>query len=514
MNTLKDALTYQPVELGFGTSGLRGLVTDMTDLECYINSRGFLEFLEQNKDIESTEIYIAGDLRKTTPRILQAVLRAVTDKGYVAIYCGLIPTPALAYYASLKHSPCIMVTGSHIPDDRNGIKFYKSTGEVLKEDEHAIKACVAHIREQLYAQEVEESSFNPDGSQRDPQPLIAIEPAAEELFLKRYTALFPSTALAGKKVVVYQHSAVGRDFLVHLLEALGAEAIAVGRSESFIPIDTENVTPANQAYFHELATQYPDAFAIISTDGDSDRPFVIDERGVFHRGDVLGALIAEWLNADLATMPISSSDAADQYLTDKGIEWKHTKIGSPYVITAMQEAQEHAGRVVGWEVNGGFMTGSDFSLGAGTLSALPTRDAVLPIIGALLFAIEKNVSISKLFVRLPERFTDAGLIDNFPSETSKKIMAHFEADTPANRAELSHFFTSDEGFDAIAGINTLDGIRIFFKSGDIAHLRPSGNAPQLRMYSVAGTEERAAEIVRLGIKEPHGILRRIEKDLF
>jgi phosphomannomutase len=307
---------------------------------------------------------------------------------------------------------------------------------------------------------------------------------------------------------------VGRDFLVHLLEALGAEAIAVGRSESFIPIDTENVTPANQAYFHELATQSPDAFAIISTDGDSDRPFVIDERGVFHRGDVLGALIAEWLNADLATMPISSSDAADQYLTDKGIEWKHTKIGSPYVITAMQEAQEHAGRVVGWEVNGGFMTGSDFSLGAGTLSALPTRDAVLPIIGALLFAIEKNVSISKLFVRLPERFTDAGLIDNFPSETSKKIMAHFEADTPANRAELSHFFTSDEGFDAIAGINTLDGIRIFFKSGDIAHLRPSGNAPQLRMYSVAGTEERAAEIVRLGIKEPHGILRRIEKDLF
>ena len=35
---LKEALTYSPVELAFGTSGLRGLVTDMTDLECYINA--------------------------------------------------------------------------------------------------------------------------------------------------------------------------------------------------------------------------------------------------------------------------------------------------------------------------------------------------------------------------------------------------------------------------------------------------------------------------------------------
>jgi len=31
----------QPEELAFGTSGLRGLVTDITDLEAYINTRGF-----------------------------------------------------------------------------------------------------------------------------------------------------------------------------------------------------------------------------------------------------------------------------------------------------------------------------------------------------------------------------------------------------------------------------------------------------------------------------------------
>jgi len=34
-------------------------------------------------------------------------------------------------------------------------------------------------------------------------------------------------------------------------------------------------------------------------------------------------------------------------------------------------------------------------------------------------------------------------------------------------------------FDEITRICTLDGIRCFFRNDDIAHIRPSGNAPQL-----------------------------------
>ena len=60
-------------------------------------------------------------------------------------------------------------------------------------------------------------------------------------------------------------------------------------------------------------------------------------------------------------------------------------------------------------------------------------------------------------------------------------------------------------------MNTLDGVRIWFDNGDIAHIRPSGNAPQLRIYAVADTQARADEIVAEGIREPDGILRRLEK---
>ncbi|NOR65379.1 MAG: phosphomannomutase, partial [Candidatus Scalindua sp.] len=57
--------------LEFGTSGLRDKVTAMTDMECYINTRGFIMFLEERGDIDSLnkDIALGGDLRSSTPRI-------------------------------------------------------------------------------------------------------------------------------------------------------------------------------------------------------------------------------------------------------------------------------------------------------------------------------------------------------------------------------------------------------------------------------------------------------------
>lgn len=512
MPTIKESLSYQPAELAFGTSGLRGLVTDMTDLECYINARGFLQYLALQGQMAGSNVCIAGDLRQSTPRILGAMVQAVEDAGFEPVYCGLLPTPAVAFYALQQQSPCIMVTGSHIPDDRNGIKFYKADGEVLKADEADIKAAVAAVRQKEYAKPQEDSLFDEQGMLRQPVELPVQQPAAQETYQRRYVDVFDNQTFAGKKIVFYQHSAVGRDLLMNLLQQLGAEVVPVGRSEKFIPIDTENVTPADQAYFKQLAQEHPDAFAIVSTDGDSDRPFVIDERGIFHRGDELGALVADWLKADFAAIPISSNDAVDKHLTDKGVAWKHTKIGSPHVIVAMQEAVA-AGkqRVVGWEVNGGFLLGCDLEVNGKTLAALPTRDAFLPIVIALRLAVDQNQAVSEVFGILPQRFTDAGLIDNFPVEVSKKIVDRFGTDDETTRAALADFFSADRGFGKVTGINALDGVRIFFDNGDVAHLRPSGNAPQLRIYSVADSQERAAQIVSMAIAEPDGIFRTIEK---
>jgi len=84
---------------------------------------------------------------------------------------------------------------------------------------------------------------------------------------------------------------------VEILERLGADVIPMGRSESFIPIDTENVDRAQvsaiQALADEATAQHGPIFAVVSMDGDSDRPLILGVNGAtaevrFFGGDLVG----------------------------------------------------------------------------------------------------------------------------------------------------------------------------------------------------------------------------------
>jgi phosphomannomutase len=134
---------------------------------------------------------------------------------------------------------------------------------------------------------------------------------------------------------------------------------------------------------------------------------------------------------------------------------------------------------------------------------------MLPIVAVLAAAAKRRVYVSKLFSELPQRATRAGLLDDFPVEVSKSIVTRLEKE---GRETIGRYFTRELGFEPVKSLNGVDGLRIYFENGDIAHLRPSGNAPQFRIYAVADTQKRADEIVDLAVKEPDGVLRRLERD--
>ena len=555
-------LDYDPVPLAFGTSGLRGLVKDITDLEAYINVKATLSYLLAIGDIvPRSTVPIAGDLRPSTDRIMRACAQAIIDSGFQVENAGKIPTPALILHCLATGRAGVMVTGSHIPFDRNGIKINKSAGEILKSDEAGITREVERVRAEEYRHSAITSAFDASGMLKSPLELPPVDRAAEQAYLRRYLGSFDSGCLSGLRVLVYQHSAVGRDILPRILQELGAVVLAAGRSETFIPIDTENITAEQLDCLEELAVAAEASgrplHAIVSTDGDSDRPLVTavlpasettpDGRRVrFLPGDLVGLAVAEYLRADAAAVPISSNDAVERRLRERNVLLEKTKIGSPYVVSALDQLR-NAGtyeRIVGWEANGGFLTGSDIALSKATLAALPTRDATLPILVNLAAAAEHGMSLSVLWDRLPARFGRAGLIDNFPVTVSQTILANlippgdvievaFDAgsvldrtranvptaalapepaeDWRKSKATLARFLTPALGFDDITRINVLDGVRIYFHNGDVAHFRPSGNAPQLRIYANADLQARADEIVDLAIRESDGILRQLER---
>ena len=507
METLRARLLYEPRELQFGTSGRRGMVTDLTQLEIYINVRAELESFALSP---GDEIYFARDLRPSSPGIAHAVVHAICDAELRPVNLGCIPTPALACYGWSRGRASVMVTGSHIPFDRNGYKLNTTSRELLKSDEAHIGQRVAEVRERVYRQPFGESPFSETGNLKVLPPLPPEDASAAAAYLERYAAFFAKSSLAGKRIAVYQHSAVGRDLLVRMLEHFGAETVPMGRSEAFVPIDTENIGADQLALIQDLVNGAGRFDAVVSLDGDSDRPLVLGVEASgkvrFFGGDLLGMVVAEYLGADSVVVPISCNDAIDRGSLAGVVEPK-TRIGSPYVIAGMEEARRKGRQVVcGWEANGGFLTGSDIRRDGAVLPALPTRDAFLPILCALFAAQEKGVPLVDLFARLPKRFSRAALIKNFPRATSLKLVSEFSQGDPKR---LETFFTPQAGFGTVTRVDCTDGVRIIFSNGDVAHFRPSGNADELRIYAVADTQERADVIAEMGVAEPGGILRKM-----
>jgi phosphomannomutase len=510
--TLRDHLNYTPRPLGFGTSGRRGEVIHLTQLEIYLNALAELEYLqslpqEQGGITKGDPFYFAHDLRPSStaylptnpPRgeIAQAIVAAIEAAGMKPVNLGDIPTPALTCYALRQGKGSIMVTGSHIPFDRNGYKLNTSIGELLKEHEAPVNQSVASVRERLYSQAFDDSPFNEIGLfKTGHRELPAADPVARQAYLKRYWDFFGGSLLSGQRLLVYQHSAVGRDLLVELLRGFGAEVVPAGRSEGFVAIDTENIQAPQIAAIQALVDVNGPVDAVISADGDSDRPLLLgvtDGKAKFFPGDLLGMVTAEYLHADAVVVPISCNDAIDRGPLAGVLEPK-TRIGSPYVIAGIAAAAAKGRkRICGWEPNGGFLLGSDLP----NLTKLATRDAVLPMLCSL-FARDR-------FALLPKRYSRSALLPNFPQAIGRAMVQRFSA--PDAAVELERLV----GLGPIEKLDYTDGVRITFATGDVIHFRPSGNADELRVYAVADTEARAEEMVAKGVAEPDGILRALAR---
>ena len=473
---LNDLIQQSGVK--FGTSGARGLAVEMTDQVCYTYTKGFLQYLEASGELKKNgePVAIAGDLRPSSGRIMAAVAKATADMGYVSINCGYIPSPAVALYGLENTCPAIMVTGSHIPADRNGIKFNKCTGEILKFDEE-------QIREQVV--EVDELIFDKEGFELPEEDIDArID------YVNRYLRAFPSDCLQGKKIGVYQHSAVGRDVLIEIFSGLGADVTPLGFSDTFIPVDTEAIREEDVKLARDWSAE--NGFDVImSTDGDSDRPLCSDENGVWLRGDVSCILAAKYLGADSASTPVSCNTALEKCGWFKDI--RRTMIGSPFVVASMIEASFSGYKgVIGYEANGGFLTNSDFTVFGKELRALPTRDAVLPVLSIILLSIKERKPISALLADLPQRFTASDRIQDFPTEESRKILERFE-----DVSVIENTFS--EAFGKVDVIDRTDGLRVTFESQEVLHMRPSGNAPEFRCYNEADSEVRVQEMQRISM---------------
>lgn len=278
---------------------------NLTDMEVFINARGFLEYLLDlgAKNMPGgirpgSAVALGVDYRPSSRpgKIPRAVAAAIVDAGCTVTYCGPVPAPAVIHLGLVRGIASIMVTGSHIPFGQNGIKFNRPDGEILKDEETPILSHVAAVRARVADQESRDPLFDSNGAfiadkaigisqinllANAGEALRKSDARATSEFVSRYIQAFGSEALRGLELVFYKQSAVGRDVLPAIFRGLGAtvselNALNVEAGE-FLPVDTEKMVDSIREGLRTLAREHTEKtgrkpFAVLSADGDSDRP--------------------------------------------------------------------------------------------------------------------------------------------------------------------------------------------------------------------------------------------------
>ena len=262
-----------------------------------------------------------------------------------------------------------------------------------------------------------------------------------------------------------------------LLAAFGAHVTPIGRSDTFVPIDTKAHRPEDLAFIRH-ATAGDSFDALVTTDGDADRPLVADDAGRVVRGDVLGLIISRHLDVDALAVPVTAGSAIKHIGGFRRVV--RTKVGWPLVIAGMNMAKRDGAETVAvFEANGGFLLGFVATVPGGRLlAALPTRDALLPILATLAAARSAGGKLADLVASLGVGETASDRLPDTSAERSRAFMARL-----GDEGYLRNFFAP---VGAPLSVDGQDEVRIELDGGRSVHFRPLGNAPELRCYAQAG----------------------------
>lgn len=431
----------------FGSSGIRGNPEILfTKQFCFDIARTFCLFLDKHNLTGS--IAIGYDPRSSSPILFEGLIAGLNFSKREVLDQGVCPTPALNWY--LKSSPCagaVMITGSHITGDLNGIKFFAFKDEILKEHEAEIENIYQEIKNSV--------SFE---NQKEP---VIKEYKAGSAYSEMLFNL-AITPYKKYKIVLDCQNGCQSEIMPRILTRLGIEVIELNSDlqGEFKGKDTE--TEGTVQELQEAVIQNK-ADLGIAYDYDGDRAIFVDELGKAIPGDYSGTLIARETPGDNIVTGFATSQVIDKI----GKTIFRTKIGSPYVAKAITDHDA----VFGFESNGG----SFFP------DVMLSRDGGSTTVKFLNILNKQNLTMSQFVATLP-----------------KYYLYKTKVDCPFDKAEM----IIEEAKKQIQGIKIeeTDGVKIWPTNDSWILFRSSKNAPEFRVFAESTTQTDAENLAKNGIE--------------
>lgn len=256
---------------GIAMEGVEGERINLTQDMAMKIAYSFSKWLKAKTGKDSLSVAVGRDSRLTGPNLAQAVcLGLVSDGGHV-YDCGIATTPAMFMTTLDPEMDCdgaVMITASHLPFNRNGIKLFTKDGGLNKED-------IAAILEQA---ETIVTDFKIGGKRED---TAFIPRYAANIVAMIREATGEETPLKGAHIIVDAGNGAGGFFAEGVLAPLGANTEGSqfldpdGHFPNHIPNpeDPDAINAIRQAVIDSKADMG------IIFDTDVDRSAVIDEKG-------------------------------------------------------------------------------------------------------------------------------------------------------------------------------------------------------------------------------------------
>ncbi|MBS3808709.1 MAG: phosphoglucosamine mutase [Desulfobacterales bacterium] len=350
----------------FGTDGIRGVankfpITPEIALNLGRAAAGVLKTNKRSKIIIGKDGRLSGDM-------LEAALAAgISSCGADVYLAGIIPTPAIAYLATLNSADAgIMVSASHNPFEDNGIKIFDSAGYKLDSaTEHRIETLVLNP----------ENGF--DAAAADQLGTVNRMLDAEDKyasFLKR--SMGQTDDLSGLRIVLDCSNGAASTIAPRVFSELGAEVTALSCRPDGLNINAECGSQHIESLQDTVLKKRADVG--LAFDGDGDRLIAVDENGEPVTGDHILAICASYmkqaglLKNNLVVSTVMSNIGLINALKEMDIDHVATDVGDRYVLDRMRKS----GAVLGGEDSGHMIFLDHHTSGDGILTAIRLLEAV------------------------------------------------------------------------------------------------------------------------------------------
>lgn len=324
---------------GVALPGVEGEPVTLDSVAVSRLAKGFLLWLKNRTGRDTTELTIAigRDSRLSGPDLVSCFAASLAEHGARIYDCGLASTPAMfmsTVFEDFQADGSVMVTASHLPWNRNGLKFFSQDGGLDKGDIADI--IIFAESDQMLAQLPKK-----EAAVQTKDLMTAYAAHLRNLIIEKTGKDMP---LSGMKICVDAGNGAGGFYATEVLQPLGADISASQFLEPDGNFPNHAPNPENKEAMQAITAQVQKEGCDLGLifDTDVDRSSAVDENGreISRNGIVAmaAALIAKEHPGTTVVTDSITSNQLTAFLEDSlGLKHLRFKRGYRNVINKSQE---------------------------------------------------------------------------------------------------------------------------------------------------------------------------------